>query len=579
MSLRYRAIAPILVLFLCILGLAFNSYAKEITILYSGETHAMLYPCNCPKEPDGGIARRLTLLKQLKKKYPDSLIVDSGAYSAGGLTDEYSQNTDLDMERTRLNLKAMELAGYDAAGIGDDELSFGEKFFQENIGSGSAEGAKRTQFVSCNLKAPKVVPFLIKDVAGTKIGIIGVTSLQARQKAEKFAVDEPKTKLIETISQARKNGAQIILVLGHLSEGEEADILNAVEGIDIFISGHSRAKEVYYKVGNVLVLKPSWQGRRLGRVTFEVKNNRIANYKTEEARLSDKVADDPQVLKFLPRCFSDAGCKKEGLVGICQNPGTSGASCIFSEAQKINLFVVTAKVCVICNAEGIIKSLKKNFPGLSVNTLYYPDSVKAKKLVQDFGVTGLPAFFMGKEVEKEPRFSDMKASMELKGDLYYLKAKIFGYSYLIERKRVKGKLDVFLSLYDQEKDPVALLEVLKSMNPDIHFLAVEKDSGFDAMKGSAEVEEYLRGVCVAKYYPEMFWDYLSCRARNISSAWWEDCLGKKGSSAIKACAQGEESRKLLKENIALGKELGIMLGPVCLTDNQEVSSCSASKAK
>jgi hypothetical protein len=289
--------------------------------------------------------------------------------------------------------------------------------------------------------------------------------------------------------------------------------------------------------------------------------------------------DDPQVKKILPRCFSDAGCKKEGLVGICQNPGTSGSSCIFSEAQRIDLFVVTAKACVTCNTEGIIKSLKKNFPGLSVNTLYYPDSAKAKKLVQDFGVTGLPAFFMGNEVEKEPRFGDLKASMDLKGDLYYLKAKIFGYSYLIERKRVKGKLDVFLSLYDQEKDPVALLEVLKSMNPDIHFLAVEKDSGFDAMKGSAEVEEYLRGVCVEKYYPELFRDYLSCRARNISSAWWEDCLGKKGSSAIKVCAQGEEGRKLLKENIALGKELGIMLGPVCLTDNQEISSCSASKQK
>jgi hypothetical protein len=537
----------------------------------------MLYPCNCPKEPDGGIARRVTLLKQLKKKYPDSLIVDSGAYFAGGLTDEYSQNTDLDMERTRLNLKAMELAGYDAVGIGDDELNFGEKFFQENIG---AQSAGRTQFVSCNLKAPKVVSFLIKDVAGTKVGIIGVTSLQARQKAEKFTVDEPRAKLVESIAEARKNGAQVIVVLGHLSENEESAILGETKGIDILISGHSRPnKDPVYKVGETLVLKPSWQGRRMGRVTFEVKDGRVANYKTEESRLSDKVADDQTVKTFLPRCFSDAGCKKEGLVGVCQNPGTFGSSCIFSEAQKIDLLVITAKSCVSCNTDSIIKSLKKNFPGLSVNTLNHPDSAKAKKLIQDFGVIGLPAFFLSKEVEKEPRFSDMKANMELKDDLYYLKPQIFGYAYLIERKRLKGKLDVFLSLYDQEKDPAALLEAVRPMNPDIHFLAVEKETGFDARAGSAEVEESLRGVCVQKYYPEAFQDYLSCRAKNIGSTWWEDCLGKKGSGAIKACAQGEEGKKLLKENIALGKELGIMLGPVCLTDNQEISSCSASKQK
>jgi len=93
------------------------------------------------------------------------------------------------------------------------------------------------------------------------------------------------------------------------------------------------------------------------------------------------------------------------------------------------------------------------------------------------------------------------------------------------------------------------------------------------------VEEALRSVCVQKYYPEIFFDYISCRAKNINSSWWEDCLGKRGASTIKACAQSEEGRKLLKENIALGKELGIMFGPTCLTENQEISSCSASKNK
>ena len=556
------------------LSFAINCFAKEITILYSGETHAMLYPCDCPKEPDGGIARRATLIKQLKKKYPDALVLDSGGFFAAGLMDEYVQNTDLDMQRSKVNLKAMELMGYTAAAIGDDELNFGEKFFQEN--------AEKTNlpFLSCNLKADKVSPYMIKEAGGAKIGIIGLTGIEARKKCEKFQVLDAKAKLIEAIHQLKKDGADIIVVLSHLNENEESNILNDVPGISIFIAGHSRAREgTPQKFGDTIILRPAWQGRSLGSITFSIKDKRIVNYKTEDSRLSDKISDDPQILSMRPRCFSDSNCKKEGMVGICQNPGSLSSSCLFSEAHKINLMVVTAKSCATCNSEGIIKSLKKYFPGLTVTYFNYPDSNKARMFVRDFGINGLPAYIFDKKIEKEPRFNDLKESMDAKDGYYLLKPEYFGYSYLIERKRIKGKLDMFVSLFDQDKPPAALLEVLRPLNPDIHFLVAERDFGFKALKGTAEVEEALRSVCVQKYYPEIFFDYISCRAKNINSSWWEDCLGKRGASTIKACAQSEEGRKLLKENIALGKELGIMFGPTCLTENQEISSCSASKNK
>ncbi|MDD5730906.1 MAG: hypothetical protein PHN57_07255, partial [Candidatus Omnitrophica bacterium] len=110
----------------CALGLVIPAaYARDITILYSGETHSMLYPCNCPFEPDGGVARRATLAKELRKQNPDSLFLDSGGFFGGGLMDEYTQNTQLDKERTLVNLKAMSLMKYDAVTLGDDELDFG----------------------------------------------------------------------------------------------------------------------------------------------------------------------------------------------------------------------------------------------------------------------------------------------------------------------------------------------------------------------------------------------------------------------------------------------------------------------
>jgi hypothetical protein len=82
---------------------------------------------------------------------------------------------------------------------------------------------------------------------------------------------------------------------------------------------------------------------------------------------------------------------------------------------------------------------------------------------------------------------------------------------------------------------------------------------------------------VKKYCPETFWDYIICRAKDIDSSWWENCLGKCDSAKIKACAQGQEGKDLLRQNSSLAKELQIMLGPACLSENQEISGCSAAK--
>jgi len=540
---------------------AFNCYAKEITILYTGETHAMLYPCNCPKEPDGGIARRATLIKQLRKDYPDALLLDSGGFFAGGLMDEYTQNTQADMQRTIINLKAMELMKYDAVTIGDDEFNFGRKFFQENIVK------THLTLLSCNI--PDLFkPYIIKEISGIKIGIIGVTTLSARQKAEGLKFIEPKAAVASAVTQLRKDNVNIIVLLSHLGESEDLNLINDIQGIDLLITGHSRAKdEPFTKIANTLVLRPSWEGRRLGKVTFTVERDKIKEYKVEELRLSDQIRDDPDILSILPPCFSDANCTKEGREGICQNPGSLNSNCLFSEANKVNLLIITDKDCIACDTEMMVDSLKKFFPGLYVSYLYYPDE-KAKNMVNDFGIFALPAYFLGKEAEKEKNFDRLKANLELKANLYMLRPLFSGFSYLIGRKRIKGNLELFISLYD--KTTPELLDAIKEYNPKIHFLAVEREGKFDAPKGNLEVEDGLRAVCVQKYYPQKFWDYISCRGNNINTSWWDDCAANLDTKKIQSCARGQEGISLLRENINLNKELGVMFGPTYLLDNQEI---------
>jgi len=560
----------LLIIGLILLSVNF-SYAKEITIIYSGQTHGMIYPCSCPLDPEGGIARRATLIKQIRKAHPDNLILDAGDFFAGGLMDEYTQNTELDSQRSLVNLKAMEAMQYDAAAIGDSEFNFGAEFFLQNAGK------TKLALLSCNLELEKALPYIIKEVTGVKIGVIAVTSTYTKQKSGNLEFSDPKKAVSSAVEALRKKNVSIIILLSQLQEPEDLSLINDVPGIDILISGHKRStNEFSSKIANTLVLSTSWEGRRLNICKLSVEGDKITGFKTEEMELSAKVLDDPEILSVLPKCFSDANCKQEGFVGTCRDPGTLKSQCVFNRANKVRLLIISPKECTVCETETITSILKKRFSGLSISYIAYPDK-KADVFIKDFAIYGLPAYFLGKEAAKEKNFDSLKVNLALKGDYYMLSPFFSGFSYFLDRKKTKGNLDIFLSLYD--KSTTGLLESIKEFNPEVHFLANEQGNKFDAARGTVEVEEYLRAVCVKKYAPQSFWDYISCRAKNIESTWWEDCSPNTDTDKIRACARSKEGVSLLRKNTELNKELSVMMGPAYLMDNQEIFASKGAPTK
>lgn len=539
-----------------------SSWAKEITILYTGSTHAMIYPCSCPLEPDGGIARRATLINELKKSNPDTLLLDAGAFIAGGLFDEYTQNAELDSKRSKVNLKAMELMRYDAVNISDNEFNFGRKFLEDCL-----NGIKMP-YLSSNIKLGSLAPFIIKDVGGVKVGIIGVSGVFSEQKAGGLKPMDPAQAVKGAVGELRKNSADIIVLLSSAGVEQDFDLAKEISGIDVIIeSAGKKETQMESLIGSVIFAGASWQGKKLGKLNLTVKDKKIINHSIEEVRLSDKISDDQSVLSVLPKCFSDNNCKKNGSIGICRNPGELLANCSFPESSKVNLVVIKPKQCQVCNTDMFVSYLKTEFPGLVVAYLFYPDK-EAKELINDFGIRALPVYLLGKEVEGERGFENLKRNLENKGSYYMLKMEFTGVSYFLGRPASKGKLDLFISLY--QKGAKDYLDLAREYSPEIHFLAVENREAFEAARGNLEVEDYLRGVCVKKYYPEKFWDYIGCRAKNANSSWWQDCLLGADAEKIKICAQGKEGVSLLRENIRLNKELQVMLGPIFLLGNQEV---------
>jgi len=569
----------ILSVFLTVLILYSAEYvfAEKITVLYTGNTYGSLYPCNCPGAPYGGISRRATAIKKIRQENPNLLLLDSGNFFAGGIYDIYSVNIDLDKKRTLINAKAMQMMGYDAVAVGGDELNFGKEFLQDTI--------KNTEinFLVCNAGLEGARSSIIKEINNIKIGILAALP-QTKKLQDTLDFTEPLVSLKDNIKKLKNANVDLVILLSQLGEKEDTRLI--VEGLDIdilIVGSNAVRKDIITQVNSTIFLRPIREGRYLRRLQFEFKDGKIdyATISADEIALSEDVIDDSDITSILPRCFSDKDCRKPGLIGHCKNPGIKGSKCAFSEYAKIPLWIIEPRVCYTCNTAETLATLKKLFPGLKPK-YFRSDTRQAKNIIKKFNIKMLPAYLLDKKAAKEKKFRRLikqRAVGELKHGKYLLSPFFAGVSYFAGRDYLKNKLDMFIDLSDN-RSKAALLTTRKLLEEmqgqvdfSLHFLVAEKQNGeFYTGGGKSLIEEYRRCVCIVKYHPKDWWDYIACRVNHIESSWWENCINNDNwdIEVIKRCAQSQEATKLLKENIKLTEELKVSHSPLLLLNNQEV---------
>ncbi|MFH1511582.1 MAG: hypothetical protein ABIF10_07880 [Candidatus Woesearchaeota archaeon] len=294
------------------------------------------------------------------------------------------------------------------------------------------------------------------------------------------------------------------------------------------------------------------------------------------------------------------------LRAICTKFEDAPAACSDIPAPKeVSMIVLNDKRCEECDVSSVVAQLKSIFPGLKTEELDHSDA-QGKKLYDELELTFLPALLFDSSVKDADGYANVQRYLEQKGD--YLSLRI-GASFdpaaeicdnniddtgngmvdcddetckgkLICRPEIKNKLDVFV----MSQCPFgvqalnAMQEVLDTFSGNIdfsvHYIADKNaDGSFNSLHGQPEVDENIRELCAMKYYPNdyKYMDYVWCRNKAITSADWESCAKDNGMSVamIKACAEGDEGKKLLAEDLLLAKDLEISASPTFLANNKQ----------
>lgn len=218
----------------------------SLRILHTNDHHAHLEPVKFGDRLLGGIARRRTLIDQIRAESKNNqeplLLLDAGDIFQGTLYfNQYLGQADLDFYNA---------LAYDASTIGNHEFDRGQQVLADFIAKA------KFPIISANIDiAPesplygKIQPWKILDVKGEKIGLFGLTTsdtaiLSSVGDGVKFT--DPIAAARTSVSALKQQGINKIVALTHIGFENDVVLAQKVHDIDIIIGAHSHTP-----VGNI----------------------------------------------------------------------------------------------------------------------------------------------------------------------------------------------------------------------------------------------------------------------------------------------------------------------------------------
>lgn len=267
-------------------GLTLSSFSsstqKKITILHTNDVHSHIDPFG----PDdgrnankGGVARRASLVENIRKENPNTLLLDAGDIFQGTPYFNYYGG--------ELEFKLMSMLKYDAATIGNHDFDNGIDGLYAQLPHANFDFVSANYDFSNTVLDTHVKPYktFVKD--GIKIGVFGLgielDGLVIKELYKETVYLNP-TEIAQDMSRILKEEehCDLVICLSHLGYNyrsnpdipSDLNLARSTKDIDLIIGGHTHTflpKPTIEKNSagnNVLVNQVGCYGLYLGKVDF-----------------------------------------------------------------------------------------------------------------------------------------------------------------------------------------------------------------------------------------------------------------------------------------------------------------------
>ena len=264
------------------------STEKTITILHTNDVHSHIDPF--PRDHDrypglGGVAKRATLIDQVREENPDTLVFDAGDIFQGTPYFNYFGG--------EVEFRMMSKLGYDATAIGNHDFDNGIEGLQKQLPHASFDFLAANYDFRNTLMEGRTKSFKIYRKNGIKIGVFGL-GIRLDGLVDPYLFKETKYLDPVEITQdmtrilRQEEACDLVICLSHLGYHyknpdriSDLKLAGETSGIDLIIGGHTHTflkkptvvKNLFRE--NMLVNQVGCWGVQVGRIDFvfdEAKN-------------------------------------------------------------------------------------------------------------------------------------------------------------------------------------------------------------------------------------------------------------------------------------------------------------------
>lgn len=259
----------------------------------------------------GGIPNALGTVARFREEAAErTIILDAGDFWQG----TFASNRD----DGRAVIAAMNMVGYDGLALGNHDFDHGVQVVQ------SRAGEAQFPFLAANLidqstgqLPPWVKAYIVKQVAGIRFGIIGVTNSgtpaisNKAQELKRFKFIR-EADAVKAILPEVKGKADFVVLVSHEGLDKDQELAAEVPGIDVIVSGHTHVEQRNPKVvGNTIIVHAGYKAQYVGRLDLKIDPGakKILDYtKTNEPvpAVSNKAKPPQGLLALFDKLKADA---------------------------------------------------------------------------------------------------------------------------------------------------------------------------------------------------------------------------------------------------------------------------------
>lgn len=312
----------------------------KLVLFLTGQQMGYIEPCGCTglANQKGGLARRATLIKELREKRGWQVV----PLDVGSQIKRYGKQSEIKFQKTADGLRKM---GYQAVALGADDLKLTPG---DLLAAANPPDEKESIFTSANvalLDRSLTPKFRVVETGGKKIGIIAVLGDEAEKKLKgDELIHSPALKALKSAAaEVQEQKCDLYVLLAHATLEETQSLAQAVPIFDLVVTAGGLG-EPTHELAKIEGTKSQLaqvgtKGMYAGVVGLFDDAKQSLRY--QRIPLSSQYEDDPDMIKLLAEY--QVQLEKTGLaeLGATELPHESG-----------HKFVGTAK-CGECHTKAL----------------------------------------------------------------------------------------------------------------------------------------------------------------------------------------------------------------------------------